>query len=93
MEGFLALVERITTRKLKETQGSLGCAELRAAARGEMSVSCFEQQNARMVTTDARATLGAIDSIRQCSPLSAFHVVVTRLPPLLTHAERSRRVS
>ncbi|HKW15844.1 MAG TPA: hypothetical protein VJS69_15270, partial [Candidatus Krumholzibacteria bacterium] len=39
----------------KETEGSLGCAELRAAARGEMSVVVFEKQNGKMVTTDARA--------------------------------------
>ena len=33
----------------------------------------------------------ALGSIRQCSPLSAFNVVVTRPPPILTHAQRSRR--
>ncbi|HKV52320.1 MAG TPA: hypothetical protein VJO52_14100 [Gemmatimonadaceae bacterium] len=55
VEGFLALVQRITTRKLKETQGSLGCAELRAAARGEMSVFVFEKtETAGWSPTDAR---------------------------------------
>ena len=35
--------------------------------------------------------LGSIASIRQCSPLSACNLVGTRLSPLLTHAQRSRR--
>ncbi|HKV50578.1 MAG TPA: hypothetical protein VJO52_05190, partial [Gemmatimonadaceae bacterium] len=42
----------------KETEGSLGCAEPRAAARGEMSV-VVEKQNGGWSPTDAHASLGA----------------------------------
>ncbi|HKV50263.1 MAG TPA: hypothetical protein VJO52_03605, partial [Gemmatimonadaceae bacterium] len=39
----------------KETEGSLGCAEPRAAARGEMSV-VVEKQNGGWSPTDAHAS-------------------------------------